>query len=104
KMPCALVQPAFEMVRNWAKIHNVTVGDTNEDLCNSPEIKDRIEKEIDQFNSHLGKWEQIKRIELTPDVWSVEDGLLTPTLKLKRKAVKEKYLNLYNKMYGHESK
>ncbi|MGS0748339.1 AMP-dependent synthetase/ligase [Halpernia sp. GG3] len=101
KMPCALVQPNFEMVRNWAKIHHVTVGDTNQDLCNNQEIKARIEKELEQYNSHLGKWEQIKRIELTPDVWSVEDGLLTPTLKLKRKAVKEKYLDLYDKMYGH---
>jgi long-chain acyl-CoA synthetase len=101
KMPCALVQPNFAMVRNWAKIHNVTVGDSNQDLCNSPEIKDRIHKELEQFNNHLGKWEQIKRIELTPDVWSVEDGLLTPTLKLKRKSIKEKYLPLYNKMYGH---
>lgn len=101
KMPCALIQPNFEIVRNWAKIKNIPVGETNQDLCNSPEIKDRIEKELQEFNSHLGKWEQIKRIELTPDVWSVEDGLLTPTLKLKRKAIKEKYLHLYNKMYGH---
>jgi long-subunit acyl-CoA synthetase (AMP-forming) len=57
--------------------------------CQKCGIK-RIEKEIDGINQHLGNWEQIKKIELTPEVWSIDAGLLTPTLKLKRKAIKEK--------------
>ncbi|SEF67781.1 long-chain acyl-CoA synthetase [Halpernia humi] len=103
KMPCALVQPAFDLIKNWAKIHHISLGDSNEEICNNEQVKARIQKELDQLNSHLGKWEQIKQIELTPDVWTVEDGLLTPTLKLKRKAVKEKYIKLYNKLYGHSA-
>ena len=67
-------------------------------------MKQRIEKEIDYLNSKLGDWEKVKRFELTPEVWTLEDGLLTPTLKLKRKVIKEKYLDLYNKMYGHDGK
>ena len=100
KMPCALVQPDFTFVRNWAKIHKVELGDSMEDICNNPQVKARIEKEIEKTNQNLGKWEQIKKIELTPEVWSIEQGLLTPTLKLKRKVIKEHFLPLYNRMYG----
>ena len=72
-------------------------------MVKSPELKERIGKEIAYLNTKLGNWEQIKKFELTPEVWSIELGLLTPTLKLKRKAVKERYLKLYNEMYGHQS-
>lgn len=102
KMPCALVQPDFTFAKAWAERKNIKVGTTPQEIANSPELKERISKDVDYLNSKLGHWEQIKRFELTPDVWSIEMGLLTPTLKLKRKAIKEHYLKLYNKMYGHE--
>ena len=72
-------------------------------MANSPELKERIGKEIAYLNTKLGSWEQIKLFELTPEIWSIDSGVLTPTLKLKRKAVKERYIKLYNKMYGHEA-
>ena len=75
------------------------MGTTPEDIAKSDELKKRIEKDIAFLNKSLGKWEQIKKIELTPEVWSIEDGLLTPTMKLKRKAVKEKFFDLYEKLY-----
>lgn len=102
KMPCALVQPDFNFAKQWAVRKNLNVGETPEEMAKSAELKERISKEIDYLNTKLGHWEQIKRFELTPEVWSIELGLLTPTLKLKRKAVKERYLKLYNKMYGYE--
>jgi len=61
------------------------------------------EKEIAKLNEKLGNWEQIKKIELTPDVWSVGNGMLTPTMKLRRKIIKEKYIDLYNKLYEKEA-
>lgn len=102
KMPCAFVQPDFSFAKLWAARKNINIGETNAEIANSPELKERIGKDIDYLNTKLGSWEQIKRFELTPEVWSIELGLLTPTLKLKRKAVKEHYLKLYNKMYGHQ--
>ncbi|WP_234110678.1 MULTISPECIES: AMP-dependent synthetase/ligase [Chryseobacterium] len=102
KMPCALIQPDFNFAKNWAERKGYQLGDQPEQVVKSPELIARIGKEIDYLNTKLGSWEQIKRFELTPDVWSIESGQLTPTLKLKRKAVKEKYIKLYNKMYGHE--
>ncbi len=101
KMPCAFVQPDFNFAKNWAERHNLKIGQTPAEMAKSPELKARIEKEIDYLNTKLGAWEQVKKIELTPEVWSIDDGLLTPTMKLKRKAIKERYIHLYNKMYGH---
>jgi len=101
KMPCALVQPDFEFVKSWAMRNNINIGSTPAEIAKSPELKERIEKEMEGINEHLGNWEKIKRIELTPEVWAIDTGLLTPTLKLKRKAIKEKFIDLYNKMYEH---
>ncbi len=103
KMPCAFVQPDFNFIKNWAERKELKIGETPAEMVKSPELKERIGKEIAYLNTKLGNWEQIKKFELTPEVWSIELGLLTPTLKLKRKAVKERYLNLYNEMYGHQS-
>lgn len=102
KMPCAFIQPDFNFAKNWAIRKGINIGETSEEISKSSELKERIGKEIDYMNTKLGSWEQIKRFELTPEVWTIESGLLTPTMKLKRKAVKEKYLKLYNHMYGHE--
>ncbi|MDP2454630.1 MULTISPECIES: long-chain fatty acid--CoA ligase [unclassified Kaistella] len=101
KMPCALVQPDFNFIKNWAERKQLEIGNTPAEMVKSPELKERIGKEIAYLNTKLGSWEQIKKFELTPEVWSIELGLLTPTLKLKRKAVKERYIKLYNALYGH---
>jgi long-chain acyl-CoA synthetase len=76
------------------------VGKTNEEVIAHPKVIARIQEEIDQINKKFGNWEQIKRFELTPDVWSINGGHLTPTLKLKRKIILEIYKDLYKKIYG----
>ncbi|MDW8851760.1 long-chain fatty acid--CoA ligase [Flavobacterium sp. MMLR14_040] len=100
KMPAAFIQPNFEFVKEWAKLHNVTLGSSNEEVINNEQVKKRIDAEIEEINKKFGHWEQIKRFELTPDVWSIDGGQLTPTLKLKRKIIKEIYKDLYAKIYG----
>ena len=62
--------------------------------------RDRIVKEVEKVNSHLGKWEQVKLFDFTPDEWTIDGGHLTPTLKLKRRVIKEKYIDIYNKFYN----
>ena len=100
KMPAAIIQPDFEFIRNWAKIHNKTLG-TNEALVANPEVIARIQEEIDTANTKFAKWEKIKQFRLTAEAWTVEGGHLAPTLKLKRKIIKEKYKALYNDIYGY---
>ena len=100
KMPAAFIQPNFEFVKEWAKIHKISLGSTNAEIASNPDVIKRIDSEIEEINKKFGHWEQIKRFELTPDVWSIDGGQLTPTLKLKRKIIKEIYKDLYAKIYG----
>ena len=96
KMPAALIQVNFEFAKDWAtrkRLDPATIL-THERFIN------RIQKEIDFHNQKFGKWEHIKRFELTTDEWSIEEGHLTPTLKMKRKVIKEKYKDLYQKIYN----
>jgi len=100
KMPAALIQPNFEFVRSWAKRHKIIL-DSPAEIVGDPRVIERIQEEVDLANEDFAKWEKVKQFRLTPEIWSVEEGHLTPTLKLKRKIVKEKYLDLYNDIYGH---
>jgi long-chain acyl-CoA synthetase len=100
KMPGAFIQPSFDFVREWAKLHQISLGDSNQDLIQNQQVISRIEEEINQLNEKFGNWERIKRFELTPEIWSIQEGHLTPTLKLRRKIVLEKYRALYQKIYS----
>lgn len=99
KMPAALIQPNFEFVEEWLERKKINVGPSLEDICNSEDVINRIQKEVDKCNSKFGKWEQIKRFELTPVVWTIDSGHLTPTMKMKRKIIKSIHEDLYNKIY-----
>lgn len=100
KMPAALIQPNFDFIKEWANRNKVNVGFTLEEVVNNELVIERIQKEIDVINPQFGKWEQIKKFALTPNVWSIDTGELTPTLKLKRKVILEKYKKLYDKLYS----
>lgn len=99
KMPAALIQPNYEFIDDWIERKGKDVKKDKLSICSSQFIKDRIQKEVDEANEHFGKWEQIKKFELTPDIWTIDDGHLTPTMKMKRKAIKEKYKDLIEKIY-----
>ncbi|QNJ98490.1 AMP-dependent synthetase/ligase [Constantimarinum furrinae] len=103
KMPAALIQPAWEFISDWNKKKNKGLSNDPKELVNNDILRARIQKEIDTYNERFGKWEKIKKFELTPDVWSIDAGHLTPTMKMKRKVIKEKYMDLYNKIYDHQS-
>jgi long-chain acyl-CoA synthetase len=100
KMPAAFIQLNFDFVKEWEKLHGLAVGKTNAEIVSNTKVIQRIQTEIDQMNQKFGNWEQIKRFELTPDIWSIEGGHLTPTLKLKRKVILEKYKILFDKIYN----
>ncbi|GAA4961376.1 AMP-dependent synthetase/ligase [Algibacter aquimarinus] len=98
KMPAALVQLNFEFVKEWAKRHDIDYQ-SNEKIITNSNLIERIQEEIDDANSNFGKWEQIKMFEITPDIWSIDAGHLTPTMKMRRKVIKEIYSNLIEKIY-----
>ena len=103
KMPAAFIQLNFDFVKDWAKRKGFEIGTNAEEIIKNPRLLDRIQNEIDNHNKQFGNWEKVKKFELTPDIWSIESGHLTPTMKLKRKVIKEKYAKLYSRIYSHNS-
>lgn len=100
KFPSALIVPSFAFVREWAKKKGFDLGDgTNKAICENQLVIDRINKDVESFNTGFGNWEKIKRIELLNEELSILGGELTPTLKLKRKVILQKYANLVDKIY-----
>ncbi len=100
KMPAALIQPNYEHLFEWAEKNQITYGE-NSDIVMNPKVLEKYQLEVDKANDHFAKWEKVKQFRLTPDVWSIDDGHLTPTMKLRRKIIKEKYIKLYNDIYKH---
>jgi long-chain acyl-CoA synthetase len=99
KMPTALIQPNFDFIQEWARKKGIPLEDSFEAVTSNEQVIKRIQQEVDLYNEKFGKWERVKKFELTPEVWSIDEGHLTPTMKLKRRVVKERYISLYNKLY-----
>ena len=100
KMPAALIQPNFEFIKEWIEHKHIHINTDFKSICNSSIILNRIQEDVDEANKNFGKWEQVKAFELTPEIWSIETGHLTPTMKIKRKVVKELYKELISKIYN----
>ena len=99
KMPAALIQPNFVFIKDWIERKGHKICTSCEEIANAQIIIDRIQLEVDQCNKNFGKWEQIKKFELTPNEWTIDGGHLTPTMKMKREIIKENYKDLYEKIY-----
>ena len=100
KMPAALIQPNWEWIKQWSSIKGNDISQDTAIACKDEKLISRIQQEIDFHNEGFGNWEKVKTFQLTPDVWSIEAGHLTPTMKSKRKVIKEMYKDLYEKLYG----
>ena len=98
KMPAALIQPNFEFVKEWAQRHDIALG-SNAEIASNKKVIERIEEEVTFCNTKFGKWETVKKFKLTPEEWSIEGGHLTPTMKMKRKIIKEIYKDLCEEIY-----
>ena len=72
KMPAAIIQPNFEFIREWIDYKKKKIGKSENEIASSNIIIERIQKEVDKCNLHFGKWEQIKRFELTPEMWTID--------------------------------
>jgi len=100
KYAAAIICPSFHYLHSWCAIHHVTFAD-NKDLIQKPKVIERYQKEVDKINQSLGRHRQIKKFELTCEEWTPETGELSPTLKVKRKFLKEKYKIKLDRLYGY---
>jgi long-chain acyl-CoA synthetase len=86
KYAAALIVPSFDNLKNWCESHTIS-WTSNSEMVKHPKILELIQQDIDAKNQDFGSWEQIKSFRLLSREWDVENGELTPTLKLKRKAI-----------------
>ncbi len=98
-MASALIQPNFEQAKLWLNKNGIPCGNDHDTISKNESLIEQINKEIRSHDQSFGKWEQVKVIKLTPNVWTIEDGHMTPTMKVKRKVVIDKYHDLIDEIY-----
>ncbi len=99
KYAVALIVPDFNFLKEWCNKHEIAYT-TPSEMITVKEVKDRIAREVQKYNVLFGEFEQIKRYTLIADEWSTANGILTPTLKVKRKIVNQKYENVIQEMFA----
>ncbi|TMI96936.1 MAG: long-chain fatty acid--CoA ligase [Bacillati bacterium ANGP1] len=99
KFPIVLVVPNFETVEKWAKERNLSYGSRGQ-LLALADAKAKIEREVMGMLRDLAKFEMPKKVVLLEHDFTIESGELTPTLKVKRRAVEKRYAELIDKTYA----
>lgn len=99
KFPGALIVPQVEALMEWVQTHGVK-SIALSDLLKNDKVLALFDREVKKRNLHFGKWEQVKRYELLSVPWGIDSGELTPTLKLKRRVIMDKYAQAVSAIYG----
>jgi long-chain acyl-CoA synthetase len=98
KFPAALIVPVWEQLESYCKLKGIEVKSRSE-LCSHPRIIDLIQRQIDALTPNLAKYERIKKIALLENEFTIEGGELTPTLKVKRRVIDDKYRDVIEELY-----
>lgn len=96
----AIIVPSFEHVKNKLKRDGVKIPNSHQELVKMPEVINIIQQQVDKYNAFLNHVEQVKKFVLLPDEWTVDNGILTPKLSLRRKVVYERYHNEIESIYA----
>ncbi|MEI8279056.1 MAG: long-chain fatty acid--CoA ligase [Bacteroidota bacterium] len=101
KFVSALIVPSFMQIRKHLKDNHpkVHVPDDNKELIKLPQVIEHIQKQVDKYNPIFSHPEQVKKFALLPAEWTVDEGELTPSLKIKRKAIEQKFTSVIEAMY-----
>jgi long-chain acyl-CoA synthetase len=99
KFAAALIVPNFDMVESYVKLKGIRDAETPAAMCRHPRIVDLIQRQIDGLTKDLSRYEKVKKIALLEKELTVDGGELTPTLKIKRRVVEEKYKNVIDQIY-----
>ena len=98
KFPAALVVPAWDQLDSYCKFKGIEVKSRSE-MCRHPRIVDLLQRQIDALTPNLARYEKIKKVALLENEFTMEGGELTPTLKIKRRVIDEKYRDVIEKLY-----
>ncbi|GAB3534381.1 long-chain fatty acid--CoA ligase [Pontibacter brevis] len=98
KYAAALIVPSFLGLQDWCS-HKGIQYTSDAEMVSHPEVLEKYRREVAKTNESLAQYETIKKFKLVPKMWTVESGELTPTLKVKRKAITDNYQSLIDSMY-----
>ncbi|WP_026462066.1 AMP-dependent synthetase/ligase [Adhaeribacter aquaticus] len=98
KFASALIVPSYPDLKEWCKQNNISYT-TDAEMVKLKEVRDVYRQEIVKFNKDLAQWEQIKKFEVLPQVWSIESGEMTPKLSLKRKIISQNNRSVIDGFY-----
>ena len=98
KFAAALIVPSWEQVDSYTRLKGIEAK-TRAELCRHPRIIDLFERQIARLTPDLARYEKIKAIALLENEFTVEGGELTPTMKMKRRVINEKYGDVIDEMY-----
>jgi long-chain acyl-CoA synthetase len=98
KFPAALIVPDWELIDSYTKLKGIQ-AQSRAELCSNPRIIDLFERQIARLTPDLARYEKIKAIALVENEFTIEGGELTPTLKVKRRVINEKYRDVIDEMY-----
>ncbi|MFL6336195.1 MAG: AMP-dependent synthetase/ligase [Pyrinomonadaceae bacterium] len=98
KFPAALIVPDWEMLRSYAQ-HKGLDCKTAAEFCRHPRIIDLFQRQVDSLTAVLSRFERVKRVALLEKELTIDGGELTPTLKVKRRVIDEKYRDVIDRIY-----
>lgn len=99
KFPAALIVPNWEQLDSYCKLKGIEVTSRRE-LCKHPRIVDLFQRQIERLTPNLARYEKIKKVALLENEFTIEGGELTPTLKVKRRVIDQKYRDVIEKLYA----
>ena len=97
KFPAALIVPDWESIESYAQLKGIKGNHT--ELCKNPRVIDLFERQIAGLTPELSNFERVKKIALIPDELTIAGGELTPTMKVKRRVIDEKYREMIDALY-----
>jgi long-chain acyl-CoA synthetase len=99
KFPAVIVSPNFSLLEEWARENNILFS-ARADLIANPKVQSLYEQIIEDVNQNLARFEKLKRVLLVPDEFTIADGAMTPTLKLRRRVIEDRYRKQIDDLYA----
>jgi long-chain acyl-CoA synthetase len=103
KFPSALVVPSFDDLKGWCKRNGVDCNCSNEELVKNEKVVKMYQDLVHKYNNGFAQWEQVKKVVLLPQLWTVETGEMTPTMKVKRKVITANNKDIIESLYHQEA-
>ncbi|MDL5362325.1 long-chain fatty acid--CoA ligase [Halalkalicoccus sp. NIPERK01] len=100
KFVSALIVPSAEGVREWAAIEGISLPDSEREICRDDRVRRRIEREVERANEGFEPHERIKQFRLVPEEFTEDNGMLTPTMKKKRRTILERFADEVEAIYA----